>query len=232
MRLLLSLAALLMLNQTIAQENTNVTHTNDRVIKNAIGIQAGAGFGYTEDDEIISLQYKRWVRPNRAVRISAGFGKYDNMINKGVTNFVADTAIETLALNTVDMFYVNAGIEMHKQFYKRMYMYAAIDLRAGYGSGTVQHAEKRHYSVGGVTYKEESYLPFTTTFDLTRFTIDATPYVGVKVLFNRVAFGTEISALRTGFISQKTTDPTEESMGIVDMNAGLLRQRIFINFRF
>lgn len=225
--LLLLLAC--MATTTQAQEMQETGEPKER--KHAIGLQFATPFGNASDEELVGIQYKRWIRPNRAIRVSAMYGMWEVTNPRRVTNVIRDTAFESYTRDYADMFYLNAGIEMHKHFYKKAYLYAAIDLRGGYGSGYSQENLVKNYpETGG--YTRSIFISSNTTYDLTRFRVDATPFIGVKLLFNRIAFGTEISAISTGFTSVTTRNPRSQSVSLFDLDAGQFRQRMFINFRF
>lgn len=228
--LLITLLAIAVNPQASAQEAPKAD-----TFKNSFGLQFGMGFGHTADEELIGIQYKRWVKPNRALRFSLMYKPWTDFSERDITHVSGDTVFSNYYLDDVDMVYLNAGIEMHKHFYKNVYLYAAIDLRGGYGSGTQQvYSEGRVYSQGGTTDKDPVFgnLPPGATHKVSRFIIDATPYIGVKFMFRRIAFGTEISAISSGIESYTTLRSAQASSTIFNMEAGLLRQRAFVNFRF
>lgn len=222
--LVIMLISLLIVNAN-AQENPNVD-----TFKNSLGLQAGFGFNDRQDDGLIGVQYKRWVRPNRALRLSAMYGRWNNFTNKEFNRRSGDTVFSNRYDESIDMFYLNVGIEMHKHFYKNVYLYAAIDLRGGYGTGT-GNGTTEALIYNGPTPATEPIAEYSIgpSYNMSRFIIDSSPFVGVKFMFRRIAFGTEISAIYCGLESQTSNNVTTSTF---NMDAGFLRQRMFVNFRF
>lgn len=202
---------------------THKTHT--------IGTVAEIPFGDRQIQPGIGIQYKRWVKHNRAWRIHATHNKLVNNWLSASPRINGNTLYEQNTNSTIDLFYLGGGIEMQKQFYKRVYLFAAIDLRAGYGSGSYYTVERR--TVFPPDSMEYSSV-YRTTADLpvSRFVIDTAPFVGVKLLFKRLSFGTELSAISAGMTHIKIPDAYRSSYSLIDVNVGVIRQRFFINYRF
>lgn len=222
---ILIIPALFLALSSSAQEAT--TTPEPKVRKNEIGLMGETGYDNTDFNGPQGVQYKRWVKPNKAYRINIGYTKYEQFAIDHYFGIKGDTILEKQTRNQADMIYVGGGIETHRQFYKHVYLYAVIEAMAGYGSGTYEDWLSKRVVNNNVDFHDTR--PLTTNNPMTVFTAGVTPYVGAKLLFNRISFGTEISLVNTTFTSIKKNTQTS---GSVDMNVGLLRERFFILFRF
>ena len=111
--------------------------------KNEIGILAtmpvNSSTG-TGSESYGGLQYKRWVKPDfMAYRANIGYGEYLNH-SDGIQYRNGDTVFNILSATQLPAIFVGMGIEIQRHFYKRVYMYAAIDLYGGYASGKTNEA--------------------------------------------------------------------------------------------
>lgn len=196
--------------------------------KNEIGLVSETNFGNEEYDGPSMVQYKRWVRENMAYRINAGVGSYSNFSLDSYFGIIGDTILEKQTREQATMAFVGTGLEMHRHFYKRVYLYAVVDLLAGYGQGNTEDYIVRKVEINGQDHRESTLVPGTGNVSV--FHMNLAPFVGAKIVFNRISFGTEISALNLSYNS--VTDNFGYKRSIGEMNMGYLRQRFFINYRF
>ncbi|MBZ0099352.1 MAG: hypothetical protein K8F30_09720, partial [Taibaiella sp.] len=95
--------------------------------KNEIGLVGETNFGNEEFGGPSMAQYKRWVKENMAYRINAGVGTYDNFSLDSYFGIIGDTILEKQTWQRATMAFAGAGVEMHRHFYKHIYLYAAVD---------------------------------------------------------------------------------------------------------
>lgn len=196
--------------------------------KNEIGLVSETNFGNEEYGGPGMVQYKRWVRENMAYRINAGVGTYHNSSRDGYFGIIGDTILEKHTSERATMAFAGAGVEMHRHFYKRIYLYAAVDLLAGYGSGKTEDYIVGRVVVNGQDHTVSTLMPRIGNISV--FYLNAAPFIGAKVVFNRITFGTEMSAINLSYTSKAASSGYRSSIG--EMNMGYLRQRFFINYRF
>ncbi|HEY9178755.1 MAG TPA: hypothetical protein VIN07_13745 [Flavipsychrobacter sp.] len=221
--------ALLISQEIVAQESANADILLLKAYpKNEIGLAGEVDFSDKGFGGPTMIQYKRWARENMAYRINAGVGSYNHFNLNSYFGAVGDTVFEKQTWQRATMAFAGAGVEMQRHFYKRVYLYAVVDLLAGYGSGETEDYLVRRVAVNGQDHTESSLMSGRGKVSV--FHINAAPFVGAKIVFNRISFGTEISAINLSYTSK--TDNLGYRNNIGDMNMGYLRQRFFINYRF
>ncbi len=199
MRLIMTAALAVALSATAtAQETSNEPAPVNR--KSEIGLMGETSFGNNNNDNIdgmAGIQYKKWVKPNAGYRIIVAYGQYSNFSTPKVLSKTGDTVTETHRRTEIPVAIVGGGLEMQRHFYKRIYLYAAAELRVGYGRGSydsivVKRSEGTNYAdaVTGARINGVSL-----------FSVAAAPSIGAKFVFNRIVFGTELSALNLNFSS-------------------------------
>lgn len=196
--------------------------------KNEIGLVSETNFGNEEYGGPGMVQYKRWVRENMAYRVNAGVGSYSHFNLNSYYGIIGDTVFEKQSRQRATMAFAGAGVEMQRHFYKRVYLYAAVDLLAGYGSGETEDYLVRKVAINGQDHTESSLMPGRGKLSV--FHMNLAPFIGAKIVFNRISFGTEISAINLSYTSKTDNFGYKSSIG--EMNMGYLRQRFFINYRF
>lgn len=228
MRIAIIILAIFAGSSALAQNNTNTDILRLKYPKNEIGLVSETNFGNENYGGPGMAQYKRWVRENMAYRVNAGVGTYHNFSLDGYYGIIGDTILEKQTRERATMAFAGAGVEMHRHFYKRIYLYAAVDLLAGYGSGETEDYLVRRVAVNGQDHTVSTLMPRIGNVSL--FYLNAAPFIGAKVVFNRITFGTEMSAINLSYTSKAASSGYRSSIG--EMNMGFLRQRFFINYRF
>ncbi len=226
-----TLIALILLtgSSSFAQDNTNTDILLlKKYPKNEIGLVSETNFSNDEFGGPGMIQYKRWARENMAYRVNAGVGTYHNFSLDSYFGISGDTVLEKQTREQATMAFIGGGLEMQRHFYKRVYLYAAVDLLAGYGSGKTEDYIVRRIAINGQDHTESSPTPGRG--DVSVLHLNLAPFVGAKIVFNRISFGTEMSAINMSYTNVK--DNFTGSSGLIDLNMGFLRQRFFINYRF
>lgn len=228
MRTALIISILLIGSSCFAQDETKTDILLLKYPKNEIGLTSETNFSNEEFGGPGMIQYKRWVRENMAYRVNAGVGTYHNFVLDGYFGIIGDTVLEKQTRQQATMAFLGGGVEMQQHFYKHVYLYAAIDVLAGYGNGETEDYLVRVVEVNGQDYRESSQAPGRG--DISVFHMNVAPFIGAKIVFNRISAGTEISAINLAYTSKSDNFGYTQSIG--DMNMGYLRQRFFINYRF
>lgn len=202
--------------------------------KHTIGMQFAPNYSNPDDNELLGFQYKRWVKPYVALRFNLMYGAWTDIANKEVLSHTNNKTRSAYYYDVADMFYLSAGAEVHKKVYKALHAYAALDLRGGYGTGSGQSVlATTYYPNPGVdTDPSVKHVPQADAYRVSRFMLDATPFVGVKVLLDKFGIGTEVSAISLSATGVNGNRPGYSAKIPVNLNTGLLRQRFFVNYRF
>ena len=213
---------------SIAQDTTTVFPSHK---KNGVGFIAEPTYYNPNDQSGIGIQYKRWVRHNRAIRINATKNNWYSYGNYEPVNIAGNVLYEQNRSTSIDMYSLGLGVEIHKQFYRKVYLYAAMEILGSYGTGSYYNGKKStEYLPDGTQLI--TYSLFNPTYPVSRFTLSTVPFIGVKFLFKRISIGTELSAIQTGIVSMKYSLPIDISNTYFDVTMGQFRQRFYVNFRF
>lgn len=230
---LLTIALSALTYSTYAQDATTTTDDLPKVpLKNEIGTIGSTTFGNASTDfDFVGVQYKHWVKPNYAYRIIGGYGNHSDFISRNITSVSNNGYTETTSYADIPTVYGGIGVETHRQFYKRVYLFAAIDLLGSYGSGTAHQYTTTYERESGTGSFVPVGIPTNLNYTVSQFSINVMPSIGAKFQFNRISFGTEICPIRTGLVVENSSR-TFNNVATIDMYAGDLIQRFFVNFRF
>lgn len=228
MRIALILLAILAGGNAYAQDEIKTDILLLRYPKNEIGLAGETNFSNEKFGGPGMVQYKRWVRENMSYRVNAGVGTYSDFSHDGYFGIIGDTILEKQTREQATMAFAGGGVEMQRHFFKTVYLYAAVDLLAGYGQGKTEDYIVRRVEVDGQDYTESTPTPGKG--DISIFHLNIAPFIGAKIVFNRISFGTEMSAINMSYTGVK--DNFTGSSGITELNMGFLRQRFFIHYRF
>lgn len=225
----LILAVTFALSATAQDEISN--QLPDKTRKNEIGLLYDPGISGNNPQSSNSIQYKRWVKPEfMAYRANIGYGKLNKHDGEIVYPSLGDTVITQHSISDIPEFHAGIGVEMQRHFYKKIYLYAAVDLYASFGSGTTNDIlDKEVFDSNGTSvYRNQDQLMQSAT---QHFAIGVLPLVGIKLQFSRISFGTELTGIKTEYSGQTySSKPT--TGGYFDVSIGDFTQRLFVNYRF
>lgn len=226
---------LLLLTNDLTAQAQNVQPTDNVTTlplpaykKNEIGLFSEINFSGNYSDGMAGILYKRWAKPNKGFRLAAGVGNYSYLQGRESTQ-IGDTLILTSRSYIVPMTYVSVGAEMQRTFYKKVVLYAVLDLRGGWGNGYIDSFVDKSLSVQDTSFTGISYY-YSRTPGYTRTTIGLLPYIGAKLQFRRFVIGTELRAAEIGYQRQNT--PKYGSYGVLNVDLGNFSQRFYVTYRF
>lgn len=234
------LASALMATTSYAQDSEREEQTPKRVPgKNEIGLfgEIFNNSGNTNSNyaTYTGLQYKRWAKPNIAYRITGAAGGFNNNSMPRFVDKRGDTLIQSRTYANVPMFFAGGGVEVQRQFFKKVYLYAAIEVLAGYGRSTYDEILSKELQKDITPFTPYPYPTYYESSkiksgEVSAFALDVTPFIGGKINFKRLCVGTEISIMKPGIQSVKYSDMPAYTTA--DFSAGNFRQRVYLNFRF
>jgi hypothetical protein len=231
MKTLIVILSILLPATLFAQRQSTLLSSEPRM--NEIGIMLG---NQSMSDEFtlntIGVQYKHWVNEYLGWRAMAGYANYQSKNLQSTYRYTPDTIFSKQVKDRINMPTISLGLEAQRRFYKRVYMYAALDLQAAYGKGNADTILTKKYATPG-----ENRISFNDVTlhaqnkDVNMFFLGFTPTVGAKVNLNKLSIGLEISALQATFRHPDRTN-IKASMSAIDLSFGSIVQRCFITYRF
>ena len=91
-----------------------------------------------------ALQFKKWKNEHYGARFLLGHSQLQSDVNHPVTYTTQnDTITKRIPLTNARLGIVGVGLEAQRQFYKRIYMFAAVEGRFGFGKATTQDIVER-----------------------------------------------------------------------------------------
>lgn len=205
---------------------------NDAGRRNELGLfaQTAASSNNSYDLSFLGAQYKRWVRPNVGYRTIAGMGNYTETKLNQVGSVANDTFTLKSHRTSVNMAMLGGGLEAQRHFFKSVYLYAALELRLGYGTGFADTiVEQQYKEMGNDTYYSRYAGIRNTGPNTSMVYIGFAPSVGAKLQWSRIAIGYELSP---GEMSVRAISHASYQYSLFDAGLGDFRQRFFIHYRF
>jgi hypothetical protein len=197
-------------------------------LKNEMGLMAESNFSGNESLSMMGFQYKHWRNEHFGYRIIAAYRQYQTESQNNQLTIQHDTIFRLGKSTSIPMTLIGAGIDIQRRFFRSVYLYAAIELRGGYGSGSYHNTLS--IEKGNGSYRGSSYS--TDIKGVTMFTIEAIPSIGAKLQYRRFVVGTEASFIRTAYNNISYPGVFRSQNGTGEFTAGDLCQRIYVHYRF
>lgn len=180
---------------------------------------------------LMGFQFKRWVKPDIAFRVIAAYNPYNYSQRPFVKErYSTDSLKIQYSRISVDMIALGFGIEVQRQFYKRVFLFAGLELLAGYGTGTTSNFSKI-VPVEDIYYNYIGSInpDFEETFYRKSYA-RVLPGVGAKIVFNKINFGLEAQFASIGIDSEKNGG-RRATMPNIDL-LGNMAYRFHVDYRF
>jgi len=212
-------------------EAGTATAQNDR--KNEIGIFMHNYMGHAStnntDVSMMGVQYSRWKNERVGYRIMAAYGNnyaIGDVFRKTVN---IDTFIDMRTRRVVDMLKIGGAAQIQRKFYKRVYLFAAVELNVGYGKGQQDTLIDKTYMTSSYHYENSGDIFGRPAADVKMWHVSLLPTVGAKLVFSRITAGVEFYGIDATFSSVTVNN---RSQGLFDFDMGNIGQRLFLNYRF
>lgn len=198
--------------------------------KNEIGILIEAPT-HTLYGGASGFQYKHWIKPNFGYHLSATTGAYNYNSDAQFVDKSGDTVRYNQTNTFVPLGYIGWGVQIQRQFFGKIYLYAALESRIGYGKGRIDE-----FSITEVTVVQDSFRSFNgstvplSSENISILTVDFAPFIGARLPFKRFCLGAEITAIRSGTAHYNYASYRDYSIAIAEFND--LRQRLYLSYRF
>lgn len=223
---------------TMAQDGEllPITESKPTFKKNEIGLTAELDVFRSPNSSTAfqAIQYKHWKNEHFGARFLLGRRDYyDNASWRASYQVSNDTIISRTPITNGGVGIAGIGLEAQRQFYKRVYLFAAVEAKFGYGKATIDTIVER--SIENNTNRYLSPPPPTATPGRPANNTDVyyaslVPTFGAKFQFNRISFGSEmaLNLLNYSYVNNKVTP----GVGTLDFDLGRLNPRFFIQYRF
>jgi hypothetical protein len=182
------------------------------------------------------LQYTKKTRKHFSYNIIAGYSDY---LHRPVSSFSVikgDTATSKTINTNMGLGILGFGVEVERRFYKKLYFFAGLEVRAGYGVGSRDTTLTKEYNETMPNpYGGPPEVGFTTSStgisgpDATMFYAGFTPYAGLKIDFKRFSVGTSFM----NFISYTSLHVKGAGAdNMLDFDTNNIMQRFFVAYKF
>ncbi len=204
------------------------TTTSQKTSTSEIGI-----FGQTEFSQsntnlsMMGIQFKKWMNEHVGFRVLGGYASYDALQAPFFIGGAAGEAEERYVSHQISLGILGVGVEAQRQFYKRLYLFAGLELKGGYGSGTADTIIKTAYKHHG--HYESNWDLNNGSGNATMTYLDFMPSIGAKIQFSKLTFGVETSGVMMNYTSIATGNVSSSMTGF-EMG-GYMIHRGFISYR-
>lgn len=191
-------------------------------------------FGQTEFSQsnvnlsMAGIQFKKWMNEHVGFRVLGGYASYDALQVPFFIGGAQGEAVEHYVNHRISLGMLGVSVEAQRQFYKRLYLFAALELKGGYGTGsgdTIVKTASRHHG-----HYEASWDFNNGAANATMTYLDFMPSIGAKIQFSKLAFGVEVSGVMMNYTSISTGNV--RNGGMADFSAGgYMVHRGFISYR-
>lgn len=223
---------------TICMASTGLAYAKDEVINkktyksHELGVMmqahlADIGNSYNTDIGLIGAQYKKHVTSNYGYRLMAGYGIYNHESAVYKAGSLRDTIYENNATTTINLGIIGGALEAQRQFYKKVYFFAAVELRAGYGKGHVDTSIHKSYEQNSIlvnTTQSSTAFP-----NVSMFYMNLAPTGGIRLQLSHLVLGAEFYPINLTYQNQSNNNNGRRTSFFDLGNAG---QRFFVHYRF
>ncbi|MBL7706004.1 MAG: hypothetical protein JNM21_10720 [Taibaiella sp.] len=183
------------------------------------------------DQLLIGIQLKQHLRPQLALRALAAYNRYEYSSRPLVLDAYNNDSLRMQAtISNANMVAVGIGLEAQRHFYKKIWLFAALELQAGHGTGkTASSSDVLPYGSFFSVFPNV-LSPDYKTVAFQRTYVRLLPGVGAKIVFDRVNFGLETQFAHVGIQSEKTAEQ-RTTIPVIDVFNNMTG-RFNINYRF
>ena len=183
------------------------------------------GAGNNHYMNMVGFQYKHWRNEHLGLRLIGAFAQY-NSNGSELQYITGDTSFSRQEQIHVNMPVVGVGVEAQRHFYRRIYLFAALELKGGYGNG---NADTIFSKATGLVQPGAQPFERIGHYDASLLHIGMSASIGARAQFKRLGLGLELLPIQASY---NRTSGNGRHNGITDLNFGSFSQRISLNYRF
>jgi len=199
-----------------------------RAFHRELGIFGQTSISGNDDHSLglVGLQFKHWRSKHLGFRAIAAYGDYTSSSGDRTT-VLGDTVLTRQRRTDIGLAVLGFGLEAQRHFYKRVHLFAALELKGGYGTGSEYNWEQKSSGQGdSIIYQLGQNVD---AHDVSLTYIGMTASVGAKIQWARICLGIELFPVN---MTYRNMDRSANSVGVADLNLGTFSQRIFLHYRF
>lgn len=184
---------------------------------------------YPDDQGVnmLGLQYTRWKNEQSGIKFIASYGSYRSF-SSPIQVIIPDTVVMRKSTTQINLGIIGAGITKQYHVNKSLYLFATMELKGGYGSGSVDTTVVKQY-IDNEGAKETAGNLFHDQ-DVSMLYVAFNPAIGFKFQGRRITAAIEILPLEMNYTSRHYS--RNASTSLFDFSAGLLQQRLSVSYRF
>lgn len=221
-KIILTLLLLSCCRAVPAQNNSGQQIPTPNQYKHELGLLFGSGSS-NGSPGLIGLQYTKWKNDYKSYRLFLAYGNYRETNSKEFYHFYNDTAWEANRLLHSDLVVIGGALQVQRNLYKRIYMFAALEARLGYGHRQ-QDIRIMKYYYGKPQGVEDGYLVDYGNFG-NIFYAGFVPCIGIKAQYKRIGIAIDVAPIVSAITATSNA-------GTFEISIGNANTRLFLNYRF
>ncbi|MCB0698677.1 MAG: hypothetical protein H6551_00965 [Chitinophagales bacterium] len=209
----------------------------EKIRRNELGLTAEMDVfsGWNTTTAFQAIQYKRWKNEHFGARFLLGRKDYYSNNDFAASYQInGDTVVTLKPVTSGSVAIIGAGLEGQRQFYKRVHLFAAVEVKCGYGRGSIDtFTERALQSDPDKILPPPPHAPIVTgkspaSTDI--YHISLVPTFGGKIQFKRICFGSEMALNFLNYTNIR--HPNKHAIGHLDFDLGTINPRVFVHYRF
>lgn len=174
-------------------------------------------------------------KKNSNYTVSLDYSNYVDNSAPVLHKIVNDTTIRRGMRTSIPLVTAGFGVETQRHFYRKVYLFAGLELRAGYGSGSLDTVYGREYNVlqtnpgtGVVSHMVGWDQTVSLGADASMIYADLKPYIGARLQFKKMTIGLQFM---NGFRYEQVS-AGNYSYGTLSWDISSLSQRLTVAYKF
>ncbi len=220
--------ALLLLPACAHAQLADSTHHAIGVVAEASGYSSA---GYSHSLRTAGIYYKWRKKENTSYTTSLAYAHSLSDEPSGNKVIAGNTVSTVQHHRELDLAIAGFAVEQQRHFYKKVYLFAGLDWRAGYGSGASSYTRRDETwhpptsSTAATTVITEARTPGP---DVSRFLLYFSPSLGAKLDFKKISLGLSVM----NYIHVEVNDNGGSTTTDIDFNTANLFKRLSVGYKF
>lgn len=187
----------------------------------SVNSNSGVGLGFL---------YRINKKTNKALRFHTLYKRDENSWRGSSFQLIGDTLYDKTIRQKQQAYLIGSGLEVHRNFYKQLFLYATVDARMGYSVGNFKEQVLKRVNTGSSPSLIESLeIRNLPNYRSRGFVLDFMGSIGAKLDFKHIKIG-----LETGPIihTSYTSFETNVNYSIFDLDMEFFAHRVYLTYKF